>query len=120
MTKTEINAILKEIGLCNLKRRSDPYSYQPAKPVRDCQGKMIKGIYCAEVGPMTVTSPHVDRFNAIVEEFCDKVLGGLAKDLCSPDTKVVTFGSHLVAFHLTSFRVHGDYHGYYAQVSIRK
>ena len=118
MTKTEINAILKEIGLCNLKRRINPY--QPAKPVRDSQGKMIKGIYCADVGPMTVTSPHIDRFNAIVGEFCGKVLGKLSNDLCSPDTKVVAFGSHLVTFHLTSFRAHGDYYVYYAQVSIRK
>lgn len=119
MTKSEINAILKEIGYGSMKMRAG--FYETPKCARDRQGKMIKGIWCGDVGPTTVTSPHLTGYENVVREFCKKVGGRVDESLSSYEMKVVAFGGgNLVSFALNSYPYGGDYDRYYATVTIRK
>lgn len=118
MTKSEINAILKDLGYGSMKMRAG--LYETPKCARNRQGKMIKGIWCGDVGPTTVTSPHLNGYEKVVREFCNKVCGRVDDSLSTHDLKVVAFGDNLVSFTLSSYPYGGDYDRYYAIVTIHK
>lgn len=118
MTKSEINAILKDLGYGSMKLRAG--MYETPKCARDRQGKMIKGIWCGDVGPTTVTSPHLNGFDNVVRGFCQKVGGRVDESLSCDTMKVIAFGDNLVSFILSSYQIGGDYDRYYSIVTIRK
>lgn len=63
MSKTQVNAILKEAGLAFIKI-SDGSMYESGKCMVDHAGKRMKGIYLSSHSPMDVTSAASERIAA--------------------------------------------------------
>lgn len=108
MTKTQINAILKELGNSSLRINSKIY--------RTRLNKMIKGIGLYAVGPYTVNRMQNERFEELLKTVCEK-LNGVTLDKM-PGFVHLEVGKFEVVATLQSVEV-GEYVHYYAKFSVR-
>lgn len=73
MTKTAVNAILKEQGLEFIKISDGSSMHDASRCMTDGDNKRMKGIYLSSHSPMDVTSAASDRITKTVNEVRNKL-----------------------------------------------
>ena len=89
-TKTEINTVLKIMGIGFLKQSDDgigPYTKKYA--YKDSAGKKVKGILAGWYGPLTVTDVHIKRTQQIKKQIINNLSGMLV--MVSNDSHHIKF-----------------------------
>lgn len=107
--KTELNAILKDLGNTNIRLNN--------VVVRNYANKMLKGVKLYAVGPYTINEMQDQRFKELAEKVREETKGYIADNI--PGYARIEVKDHEIVMTLQSF-TKGEYVHYYAAFNVRK
>ena len=119
LTKSSLNAILKELGYKTMTRRIDSFHN---KPVRDFNNQLVKGFELGTTGPMSTTSSYESKFVSLVHNLKNN---GFVVITEYPNLVEFQYGKFGVTISINSFSTYSgtdmdpSYLTHYAQVLIK-